>query len=74
MSYAGKLAAARRKIKTFAPYALGTFDLMVANRYCNGVRYWTIVDMMRRDGIDYEAAKRRYDRHRKALFSLFLAK
>ena len=59
-------------VKAFAPETESTFKMLTANRYCNGTRYWTIVDIQNERNCGFSTAKRTYNRHLKKIQNIFL--
>ena len=41
------------------------------NRYCNGVRYWSIYDIQKAENLSFESAECRYFRHFRRLQAIF---
>ena len=41
------------------------------NRYCNGVRYWSIYDIQKAENLSPKSARQRYNRHFKRLQAIF---
>lgn len=58
-------------IRENAPETEDTFMTIRRNRYCNGVRYWSIYDIQKAENLSFESAERRYYRHLKRLQVIF---
>ena len=58
-------------IREQAPETENTFMTIRRNRYCNGVRYWSIYDIQKAENLSYESAERRYYRHLARLHEVF---
>ena len=58
-------------IREQAPETENTFMTIRRNRYCNGVRYWSIYDIQKAENLSHESAKRRYNRHLTRLQEIF---
>ena len=62
---------ALKLIRRNAPETEGTFRTICRNRHCNGVRYWSIFDIAKRENLSWESAERRYYRHLKRIHEVF---
>ena len=62
---------ALKLIRRNAPETEETFRTICRNRHCNGVRYWSIFDIAKRENLSWESAERRYFRHLKRIHEVF---
>ena len=62
---------ALKHIRRCAPETEGTFRTICRNRYCHGVRHWSIYDLAKRENLSWESAERRYYRHLKRIHEIF---
>ena len=58
-------------IRERAPETEKTFLTIRRNRYCNGVRYWSIYDIQKAEKLSLKSARQRYDRHFMRLQEIF---
>ena len=58
-------------IRENAPETEDTFMTIRRNRYCNGVRYWSIYDIQKAENLSPKSARQRYNRHFKRLQAIF---
>ena len=62
---------ALKHIRRNAPATENTFRTICRNRYCNGVRHWSIHDLAKHENLSRESAERRYYRHLTRLHEIF---
>ena len=65
---------ALKHIRRNAPEVEGTFRTICRNRYCHGVRYWSIYDIAEAENLSFESAKRKYNRHLARLQEIFVSR
>ena len=58
-------------IREQAPETENTFRIICRNRYCNGVRYWSIYDIQKAENLSLKSARQRYNRHFMRLQEIF---
>ena len=62
---------ALKHIRRNAPETERTFRTICRNRYCNGVRRWSIYDIAKHENLSWESAERRYYRHLARIHAIF---
>ena len=62
---------ALKHIRRNAPEVEGTFRTICRNRYCHGVRHWSIYDIAKHEKLSWNSAERRYYRHLKRIHEVF---
>ena len=51
-----------------------TFLTILENRYCHPVRDWSIYDIAKAENLQFDSAKRRYNRHLARLQEIFVSR
>ena len=58
-------------LEIMAPETVDTFKTILRNRYCNGVRYWSMVDIAKERKMQFDSAETRYYNHWRKILQLF---